>query len=246
VLVDLALSPLDLGRFSDLSRWNIAVIDVLRATSSMVSAAAAGCRRIVPVTGIEEARALAAEIASEQPVLAGERGGLKPEGFALGNSPAEFTPDSVGGRTVIMATTNGSRAFAKVAAGRRVLAVSFLNLTASAEHLAREGQDVLILCAGTDAAPGLEDVACGGALAHRIRELAGSSCLLADAALIARNTFGAYPDVLAVLWRSSHGRFLESIGLGGDLEVCARRDAAPLVLAMADGAIAPAGLPAKP
>jgi 2-phosphosulfolactate phosphatase len=241
--VDLAMSPLDLPRFSDLSRWNIAVIDVLRATSSMVSAAAAGCKRIIPVEGIEEAHALAAEIASDRPVLAGERGGLKPEGFKLGNSPSEFTPEAVGGRTVIMATSNGSRAFKKVEHGRRVFAVSFLNLTASAEGLAHEGQDVLIVCAGTEAAPGLEDVACGGALAHKVRELAGAGCLLSDSALIARNTYGAYPDILAVLWRSAHGRYLESIGLGADLETCAGQDRHPLLLILEDGAVVATGLP---
>lgn len=246
MLVDVALTPLELGRFADLSRYNVVVIDVLRATSSMVAAIAAGATRIFPVDSIEHARNLAVQIAPQRPVLAGERGGLRPEGFALGNSPAEFTPEAVEGRPVIMATTNGSRAFGKVEAARRVHAASFLNLSVTAEALAREGHDVLIVCSGTELAPSLEDVACGGALSHRIREIVGPGCTLADAALIARNTYGAYPDVLAVLWRSSHGRYLESIGLGADIELCARKDRHPVVLTMDGGAIAAASLPARP
>lgn len=246
MLVDLVLSPLELGRFADLSRYNVTVVDVLRATSTMVAAIAAGATRIIPVDSVEYAENLAVQLAPQNPVLAGERGGLKPPGFTLGNSPAEFTPDTVGGRPIIMATTNGSRAFAKVQAARRVFAASFLNLSVTAEALAREGQDVLIFCSGTELVPSLEDVACGGALAHRIREIAGSSCALSDAALIARNTFGAYPDILAVLWRSSHGRYLESIGLGTDLELCARKDRHPVVLAMDRGAVVAAEIPAKP
>jgi 2-phosphosulfolactate phosphatase len=243
--VDLALSPLDLPRFPDLSRWNVVVIDVLRATSSMVAAVSSGCKRIIPVESVEAGHMLAVDLAPENPVLAGERGGLRPDGYALGNSPGEFTPEAVQGRTIIMATTNGCRALKLVEGGNRVLTASFLNMSATAESLVREGQDVLIVCAGTESAPSLEDAACGGALAHRLRELGGSSCLLADAALIGRNTFGAYPDVLAVLWRSAHGRYLESIGLGADLEFCAGRDKYPLVLSLDQGAIRGSTIPAK-
>ncbi len=239
MLVDLALSPSELARFPDLSRWTIAVIDVLRATSTLAAAMAAGASKVIPVDSIDYARQLAVELVDERPVLAGERGGFRPEGFDLGNSPADCTPEAVGGRTIIMATTNGSRTFKKVEGGRRVLAVSFLNLSVTAETLAQDGQDVLVVCSGSELAPSLEDVACGGALAHRVREIAGSNCVLSDSALIARNTYGAYPDVLAVLWRSSHGRYLESIGLGADLELCARKDRLPVLLVMADGAFVP-------
>ncbi|MBT8397581.1 MAG: 2-phosphosulfolactate phosphatase [Gemmatimonadetes bacterium] len=116
------------------------VIDVIRATSTLVEALANGAKAIFPTLSTEEAVKLASSLGREDTLLCGERKGLKVEGFDLGNSPAEFTAEVVGGKQLVMTTTNGTRAFAAVEAADRVLAASFLNLSAVVEALEGGGR----------------------------------------------------------------------------------------------------------
>ncbi|TDA68546.1 MAG: 2-phosphosulfolactate phosphatase [Clostridia bacterium] len=194
------------------------VIDVLRATSTMVTALANGCPAIIPAADPDEARALA--VAGGY-LLGGERGGLPLPGFDLGNSPREYTPKTVAGRKVVLTTTNGTRALL-LAASPVVLVASFLNLPAAAGWLARRKGDVLISCAGTDGGFSLEDFACAGMLLDMIAK-AGNSLELGDGAVAARAVYrqweGRIPDLLK---STGHGRRLDRLGLGADLEFCAR------------------------
>ena len=237
MLLDVALSPLEISRIEDLAGKNVVVIDVLRATSTIVQAIAAGCRRVIPMDGIEEARRLVAGMAAESVVLAGEWNGVRPDGFDLGNSPREFTTALVSDRTIVLATTNGTRALHRVRNARRVLAGSFLNLGATAAALAADGGDALIVCSGHAAAPSLEDIACAGALARRIQGLAGASCGVADPVLVAQSVLDAHPGILAILRRSSHGRDLSQLGFEADLELCAQEDATGIVAEMLEGSV---------
>ncbi len=245
MFLEVALSPLEIPGRADLAGKNVVVIDVLRATSTIVQAIASGCRRVIPMDGIAEARRQAAESAAESVLLAGEWNGVRPAGFDLGNSPREFTTAAVSGRTIVMATTNGTRALHRVRDAHRILAGCFRNLTATAAAVAAAGRDALIVCSGQAGTPSLEDIACAGALARRIQGLAGPGCLVGDPVIVAQCVLDAQPSILAILRGSSHGRDLSRLGFDADLELCAEADATEIVAEMRDGAVVRA-MPGQP
>ena len=111
------------------------VVDVLRATTVMVQALASGCEAVIPCGKIDEAKALAAGLPSGTALLAGERRGLPIPGFDLGNSPADFTPDICREKTVVMTTTNGTRAILASIEAERVYIASFTNLRATSDEI---------------------------------------------------------------------------------------------------------------
>src|SRR5688500_9820769 len=127
--LDVFLTPGEVAA-PDTAERVVVVIDVLRATSSIVEAIGAGAKAIYPVGSIEEALRLANTLGRDQVLLCGERKCLPIEGFDLGNSPAEFTAERVGGRTLVMSTTNGTTAMALAAGASRVLIAAPLNLSA--------------------------------------------------------------------------------------------------------------------
>src|SRR5512142_3182270 len=138
----------------------VVVVDVLRATSTMVEALANGAKNIFAVATTDEAVKIATGIGRDQTLLAGERNCVRIEGFDLGNSPLEMTGESVGGRQVIMTTTNGTSALAAAASARRVLVASLLNVDAVARELAEGDQEITFLCAGREKRFALEDAIC--------------------------------------------------------------------------------------
>lgn len=154
----------------ELSESTVVVIDLLRATSTICQALAAGAREVVPFLEIDEALA-AAKADRENVVLGGERHGKRIEGFDLGNSPSEYTAASVGGKRVFITTTNGTRALDHARQARRVLLGSFLNLSALVESLRNDAR-VDILCAGTDGKETLEDILAAGAIVELLSKRA--------------------------------------------------------------------------
>ena len=141
------------------------VLDVLRATTVMIHALAAGCDAIFPCAEVEEARALAATFPKGVAVLAGERHGEPIADFDLGNSPGDFTSAACSGKTVVMTTTNGTRAILASLAADRVLVAGFVNWKATVEVLKADGRPIHLICAGTDGQVSLEDTMLAGALA---------------------------------------------------------------------------------
>ncbi len=139
------------------------VVDVLRATTVMVYALAAGCEAIIPCEEIDEAKAVAASLPTGTALLAGERGGLPIPGFDLGNSPGEFTPEVCQGKTLVMTTTNGTRAILACLDADRVYIASFANLRATSDEIVVQflkkdhGHPVHIVCSGTEGLISLED-----------------------------------------------------------------------------------------
>ncbi len=159
------------------------VIDVLRATTTIAAALAAGAREVVPCLEVADARSAAANLPAGQAVLGGERHGLRIEDFTLGNSPREYTLESVGGKTLVITTTNGTRAMLHAREADEVWLASFVNLAAVvAASAGRERLD--ILCSGTDGQITREDVLLAGAIAARLT--AGVAAELNDQAAIAR------------------------------------------------------------
>jgi 2-phosphosulfolactate phosphatase len=205
-----------------------AVIDVLRATTTVVHALAAGCREVRPCAEVDEAKELAATLGTERAVLAGERGGEPIAGFDLGNSPREFTSGRCRGMTVVLTTSNGTRALAQASAAERVLIAAFVNFSAACEQLARDGRPVHIVCAGDGGEAALEDTLLAGAL---VEFLAGEGEVqLNDGARIAWDCFSHHGRVLdGALEVSSGGARLRELGYDEDVRAAGRIDLFALV-----------------
>jgi 2-phosphosulfolactate phosphatase len=240
--IETILTPAELPALAgrDLSGAVCVVFDILRATSAFITALQNGARGIVPVSEIPEAIALR----QQQPdvLLAGERDGVKIRAaqsggvdFDFGNSPREFRPEKVRGRTIVSTTTNGTRALRACAGAHHTLAASFLNLAATAKHLNQSApNELLLVCAGTGEGAALEDVLAAGALAG----LVGGD--YSDATEMAARTFlSAKADLPAVIASSQNARRLLAIPeLRADVAFCAQRDLFRIVAALnADGAI---------
>ncbi len=230
------------------------VFDVLRATSTFVTALHHGAQAIIPVSEISEAleiqRSEVRGQRSEAILLGGERNGIRISAdgidFELGNSPRDYTPERVRGKTIVSTTTNGTRALRACARAKTVLAASFLNLTATAEFLRGENE-ILLVCAGTGDGIADEDVLAAGALAEllvgssrcddRTAQRAVPTSAATEVAL--KNWQAAKPDLLAAISLAKNGmRLLAIPELCDDVAFCAQRDIFPLVAAMSpDGAL---------
>ena len=142
------------------------VVDVLRATTTMIHALAAGADAILPCLEIDQARSLAASLPAGSALLAGERQGVRVEGFDLGNSPGDCTPANCSGRTLVMTTTNGTKAILAAMEADRVLIGAFVNRRATIEALKADGRPIHLVCSGTDGQVSLEDSLLAGSIAH--------------------------------------------------------------------------------
>jgi 2-phosphosulfolactate phosphatase len=185
-----------------------AVIDVIRATSTIATALAHGAG-VRPVAGVEEAFALKKK--NPAALLAGERGGQALAGFDLGNSPEDFTTERVQGRLVILTTTNGTQALAACAGARAVVTASLLNLDAVAARLRELGPPWLVVCAGCDGEFGVDDAIVAGALAEALEQ---------DHALVSLYR-SVRRDLTEALLGSAAGQELRRVGLEKDVPFCA-------------------------
>jgi 2-phosphosulfolactate phosphatase len=158
----------------ELAGGAVLVIDVLRSTTTIVHALAAGAKQIVPCAEIEQARAIAAQLPPGESLLGGERHGVKIEGFDLGNSPQEYTADKVGGKTVVFTSTNGTAAMAHARRAARILLGAFVNASAAFGKLRGE-RLVHLLCAGTEGQRSEDDLLLAGMLAERFAQRGGSA-----------------------------------------------------------------------
>jgi 2-phosphosulfolactate phosphatase len=219
-----------------LAEATVVVIDVLRATTTVVEALANGARGIYPTASTEEAVKLAHSLGRDDTLLCGERKGEKVVGFDLGNSPREFTRQAVGGKRLVMSTTNGTRAFVVGQHGARLLAGAFTNLSAVARAVAVE-TEVVVVCAGRDDQFSLDDALCAGCLIASVVEVVGEGTELNDAARAARMLALSRKPTRKFLAETWGGRELVDIGLGEDLDICAELDRHDLVAEMRDQAI---------
>ncbi len=206
----------------------VAVIDVLRMSTTIAVALANGARAVIPFDNSEEVVTRSKQLERGAFRLAGERRMLKMEGFDLGNSPLEHTREAVEGQTVLLTTTNGTKALLAVQGARDVVVASYVNLTAVSTMLRtalRGGADITIVCAGQDRQFALEDAACAGRYVHHIsKRLSGMD--VNDAALAASLIDRKYGENLMRLFNTAaHGRALAAAGFGDDLTACAAVDA---------------------
>jgi 2-phosphosulfolactate phosphatase len=222
--LDVLLTPGELVP-GEIAGRTVVALDVLRATTSIVEALAAGARTLYPVGTIEEAIGLAKTLGREEVLLAGERKALPIEGFDLGNSPGDFTPERVGGKIVVMSTTNGTLALAAASAGERVIVGAWTNFQAVVDELARAQAEPVFLCAGRERAFGLEDAVCAGQMAAALmKALPDVEWELNDGAVAALALAEEFPDPAKLFPHTAAGRAIVDAGLGEDLAFCARTD----------------------
>jgi len=216
MIIDVALNPAEIALLPkrDLSATTCVVFDVLRATSSMITALANGAEEIHPVRTLEEAFALQKEIPGTH--LAGERAGERPDGFDYGNSPLEFR--DARGLKLIWTTTNGTLALKACEHADRVLVGALLNLVALHEELDwSEPERLLLVCAGTFEEFALEDAYAAGVLIGEFPEAE-----LTDAARAALATTKLYPKAIDALRAARNGRALKQKGRDAEVEWCAK------------------------
>ncbi|MCI0684880.1 MAG: 2-phosphosulfolactate phosphatase [Gemmataceae bacterium] len=203
-------------------------IDVLRATTTIVHALAAGCAEVRPCADLDEARRLADSMRAGRVLLGGERGGKPLPDFDLGNSPGEYTAKNCKGTTLVLTTTNGARAIARADEAERVLIAAFVNFSAVCEQLRQDRRPLHIICAGQHGTPALEDTLLAGAFVDFICEEMETS--LNDSARLAWDCFENHGRLLAgALEISRSGVHLCELGYAADLAAAAEVDKFNLV-----------------
>jgi len=232
--IDVVLTPRLLPpRFEDAL---CVVIDVLRATTTIITALANGAREVRPCITAAEARRCAKSEENTPFLLGGERGGLRIPGFHLGNSPIEYLDSSqISGRVIYFSTTNGTPALRRVYRGsaRPVYLGALVNLSAVSAAIVRAAvsdaiKRILLFCAGRHGSPSLEDLYCAGLMVPQLQSAfakSGISPELSDATISAAEYSRINREKpLAVLAASEHGRYLKSIGFAADLGYASQLD----------------------
>lgn len=211
--IEACLSP-ELIHLHEVTGKLVVVVDIFRATSTMVAALAHGVTEILPFADLESCRAMQAQ----GYLIAGERDGLTAPGFELGNSPVAYIDGKYAGRKLAMTTTNGTVALEKSKGAAAVLIGAFPNLKATATYIQSRNLDVVIHCAGWKGRFNLEDSLFAGALAM---ELAESHSNVDDGALAMRTLFAQASGNLAdYLSQASHAKRLQNHGIEDDIDFC--------------------------
>jgi 2-phosphosulfolactate phosphatase len=216
----------------------VIVVDVLRATTCMIYAAAAGAEKIIPVEEVEEAVLIAQTIGKGGALLAGERNSLPIPSFDLGNSPAGFTPQLVKGKTVIMTTTNGTHAIHAARDASEVLIGALVNRTAVAKAALKSGRSIIILCAGTRGRFSTDDIIAAGGIITAIDDNTDAAIERNDLADVSKYLFERWNQgQFDVFDYTLHIRNLLELGLEGDIKDCLSCDVFDVVPAYKNGIV---------
>ncbi len=207
----------------------VVAIDVLRACSTIVTALCRGARGVVPVPDLDHAAKIASNLDSSSYLLGGERGGYRIDKYHCGNSPLEYTRETVQGRTIILSTTNGTVAMHKGQKARRLLVGCFLNIDRVAEAVCEEDRDLVIICSGQKEQVSLEDTLCAGYLLDRLWKGCPPDGI-SDATRMAFALYDGYRHCLdRTLRQGAHAQWLASKGFEDDVDYCFRFNAVPVL-----------------
>ena len=200
------------------------VFDILRCTTSIVTALANGCREVIPVSSEREALELYKRSPDPALLLSGEHGGSKIPDFRLGNSPQEFTPRRVRNKTVIMTTTNGTQAIKKCRLARSVLIGSLLNISAVCRQALAAGRDIVVICAGSRGKIALEDLMAAGMVVAVCRRLVPGIRTVEPAATLYHLYDYLKNNMKQAVYTSRSGINLQSLGLQGDIDYSLKKN----------------------
>ena len=215
--IDVCLSP-DLMHLYKIEDRTVVVVDILRATSCMVTAFAHEVESITPFANLDMCR----EMRGQGYITSGERDGKMVDGFDKGNSPFEYMGDQVRGKRIAFTTTNGTQAIEKSKGAKEVIIGSFLNLSAVAKHLLFSDNNILVVCAGWKGKVNLEDTLFAGAVVEKLKDYVQPDC---DSPLAAQHLYNlAKGDMVKFMSNSSHVKRLNRLNVIKDIEFCLTTD----------------------
>ncbi len=221
--IEVFFSPREVENEYELREKSVLVVDVLRASSSIITAVHHGARQVIPVSSVADAIRLAKDLFEDSTMLCGERGGKLIEGFDLDNSPASYRPEKVRDKSLLFTSTNGSGALLRARFARETYVAAFVNLTAAVAAVA-DRENVVVLCAGEENHFALEDALCAGMIVSRLVDR-HPDATLADGARAALMVYERSGDgLLAAVRSADHAAVLEREGFGADVTFCATRD----------------------
>lgn len=208
----------------DIRGKTVVVIDVLRATSTILTALANGAKSVVPVEDMGAAGKIATNLDPSSYLLCGEKDGKQIEGYDLGNSPFEYTEEVVTGKTLILNTTNGTKALVRSAHASKVYIAGFLNVNAVCEQLKVDTNEISIVCSGWKGRLSLEDVLCAGFIVNQVYE----GVIPEDAKDGAKVAMGLYErfgkEIEATVHATNHAKRLIGLGFESDIAYCCKVD----------------------
>lgn len=233
--VDVAFTPEAVNPLNICDK-SVLIVDILRATSTITTAIENGASYLIPVNTPEEAFKLYEQL-NKNAILGGEIEGKRINGFHLGNSVSEYISPIVKNKAIIMRTTNGTRAINACRSAKNLIIGCFLNKTACCRYLTELNYDILIVCSGKEGNFGIEDAVFAGVCVNVLGQLM-SNIERTDSALACEMIYQqAKSDILDLLRKSEHGKYLIGIGLEDDLVLCAREDTSTVVPIYLDGKI---------
>ena len=211
----------------------VIVVDVLRATSVIITALSNGAKSVVPVTSVEEA--LSTKKKLESVVLGGERKAQKIEGFDLSNSPLEYKSEVIHDRNVVITTTNGTKAISKSSAANKIYIGALINAKAVSSKAVKNEKDIIIVNAGTNGVFSMDDFITGGAIIDEI--LSEQDYELTDIAKTALVIYRSHKDIKSYVKGAAHYKILVDLGLEEDIDYCLQKDLFNIVPEYKDGII---------
>ncbi|OPX47033.1 2-phosphosulfolactate phosphatase family protein [Clostridium thermobutyricum] len=207
---------------------NIVVIDMLRATTVMVTAIGNGCKEVIPFLTVEEVLEKAKEIGRENCILGGERNAEKIEGFDLSNSPLEYTKEVVEGKTILITTSNGTKALTKSLGAKRIFVGCVLNGKSVAEKLAKINEDIIILNSGTNGEFTMDDFICTGYIIDEISKIT-NKIELTDISKTAQYIYEQNKDLESFISKAKHYGRMKELDLMPDVEYAMKKGFTNLV-----------------
>ncbi|SFC68482.1 2-phosphosulfolactate phosphatase family protein [Clostridium uliginosum] len=219
----------------------VVVIDMFRATSVITAAINNGCKAVIPYLTIEETLEASKKFNKGEYLLGGERNAVRIENFDLSNSPLEYTRNMVNDKTVLMTTTNGTRALTKSLGAKRIFVAAMINGEAVAEKLININEDVVIVNAGTNGEFSMDDYICGGYIINSILK-EKKSVQLTDIAKTSNMIYESNSNIISYVKHASHYALMKSINLDEDIDYCMKKSIIDVVPEYINGKIIPYNL----
>lgn len=207
----------------DFNNKTVVIIDVLRATSVITTALFHGAKAILPVTSISEALDEFKKYKPDEVLLCGERDAKRIDGFNLGNSPLEYTPEYVKDKVIILSTSNGTAAINVANNAKELLIASFLNISHLAKYLSDKTDDLIIVCSGTNGEFSMEDGLCAGMLISLLSR--NHEIVTDDLAFVLKEFYESNgKDIIIKLKHCKHLNYLIANGFENDVAFCLQTD----------------------
>ena len=221
----------------DIRDKTVVMIDVLRASSTMVTALQNGAKGIIAVEDMDDASKISHNLDAESFLMSGEKNGVTIEGYDLVNSPLEHSREVVNGKTIILNTTNGTKAIRRCSLADQIVVGSFLNLNAIVEYLQHLDEEVLLVCAGWRGRLSLEDILCAGNIIYELCD-GDLPNRARDGAKVAFGLYEKFSDDIEKSIKSSNYAIrLKDIVSREDLEYCCQRSITDILPALNEGII---------